>query len=45
MNSIIRTALIFLAVLVVYEIAVKRVVLKAAFDEEYDYEEYDDDEV
>jgi hypothetical protein len=39
MNQLIKTALVFLAVLVVYEVAIKRVVIKATYD---DYEEDDE---
>jgi hypothetical protein len=39
MNQLIKTAVVFLAVLVVYEVAIKRVVIKATYD---DYEEDDE---
>jgi hypothetical protein len=34
MNQLIKTALVFLAVLVVYEVAIKRVVIKATYDDD-----------
>lgn len=32
MSTLVKTALVFLAVLVVYEVAIKRVVIKATYD-------------
>lgn len=34
MSTLVKTALVFLAVLVVYEVAIKRVVIKATYDDD-----------
>lgn len=42
MNTLLKTALVFMVVLVVYEIAIKRVVIKATYDDDEEYEEYEE---
>lgn len=39
MTQLIKTALVFLAVLVIYEVAIKRVVIKATYDDDDEYYE------